>query len=281
MIEGAGFITTPVAERLRALPGGNQALMEVVISTVKFANDTAENLPATSPHETPEEKQKVIALALLVRLIEIVESIVILASYGVRQELYTLFRVFLDAYFLLSNVCSDPGFVPIYFRTDEAARLKLLNAAAQYNHDLFLAINEYGTKERRTELGQCIKEEGIQAFNSYLFASNVGCAHIYDSMYRTSSPSVHSGPRCLDKYIEADEQGNVLRILHRGDIETVHHVLYNTVSFVLKLLIEIYNLFGVSETDSIKQFEKSLEVAMTGQENPNFQLRSDAQRATI
>jgi len=218
-IEGTGFITEPIAERLRALPDGNRALMDLVISTVQFANDLAPRLPATSPHETPEEKQKVIALALLVRLIEVVESMVILASHGVRQELHTLFRVFLDAYFLLANVCSDPQFVPIYFRTDEPERLKLLNAAAQQDHELFAALNQCNNHELRTTLGQRIKEEGIQAFNSYLFAESIGCAHIYDSMYRLSSPSVHSGPRCLADYIEADEEGNVLSILHRGDVD--------------------------------------------------------------
>ncbi len=218
-IEGTGFITEPIAERLRALPDGNRALMDLVISTVQFANDLAPRLPATSPHETPEEKQKVIALALLVRLIEVVESMVILASHGVRQELHTLFRVFLDAYFLLANVCADPQFVPIYFRTDEPERLKLLNAAAQQDHELFAALNQCNNHELRTTLGQRIKEEGIQAFNSYLFAESIGCAHIYDSMYRLSSPSVHSGPRCLADYIEADEEGNVLSILHRGDVD--------------------------------------------------------------
>jgi hypothetical protein len=44
-------------------------------------------------------------------LIEVAESIVILSAYGVRQDLESLFRVFLDAYFLIGNVCSDPEFV--------------------------------------------------------------------------------------------------------------------------------------------------------------------------
>ena len=278
-IEGTGFITEPVVERLRALPGGNRALMEVVISTVNFANDLAASLPAHAPHDTPEEKQKVIALALLVRLIEVVEATVILSAHGVRQDLHTLFRVFLDAYFVLANVCSDPGFVPIYFRTDEPERLKLLNAAAQHDHELFAVMNEYATEELRTQLGQRIKEEGIQAFNSYLFANNVGCAHVYDSMYRFSSPSVHSGPRCLADYVEADVEGNVLRILHRGDIETAHRVLYDTECFLLKALSGICNLFGVSHTDTIKQFETAVEAAMTEQEYPDLRLHTGAQPA--
>lgn len=140
-LEGDGFITEALIERLRGRPGVNRGLIEVVVSTVRFANELAANLDAYTPHETPEEKQRVIALIILVRLLEIVESMVILAAYGVRQELQTLFRVFLDAYFLLANVCSDPGFVPVYFRTDGPERLKLLNAVTKHDHPLFASYN--------------------------------------------------------------------------------------------------------------------------------------------
>lgn len=204
---------------------------------------------------------------------------IILASHGVRQELQTLFRVFLDAYFLLANVCSDPGFLAVYFRTDEPERLKLLNAAAQQEHELFAAINEYNTEAVRTSLGQRIREEAIQTFNSYAYAKNVGCEHVYDSMYRLSSPSVHSGPRCLANYIQTDEEGNVMKVLHRGDIETVHRALYDTEWFMLKALSGVCELFAVSGLERITEFETALEVAMVRHENPNFCLPTDIKPA--
>lgn len=268
ILEGDGFITEALIQLLRERPGVNRGLIEVVISTVRFANDFATKLNAYAPHETPEEKQRVVALIILVRLLEIVESMVILAAYGVRQELQTLFRVFLDAYFLLANVCSDPAFVPVYFRTDERERLKLLNAATQHGHPLFAALNDYNTEVVRTELGQRIKDEGIQAFRSELFAKNVDCAHVYDSIYRLSSASVHSAPRCLEDYVDADAEGNINRIFHKGDVETTHRVLYDTVSFLLKALSGVCEAFGVTHTANLKQLETSLETAMIEHENP-------------
>ena len=276
-LEGNGFITDALKKRLLGRPGINRGLIEVVISTVRFANDLAANLDAYAPHETPVEKQRVVALIILVRLLEIVESMVILAAYGVRQELQTLFRVFLDAYFLLANVCSDPEFVPVYMRTDGPERLKLLNAATKHDHPLFAELNDYNTEEVRTELGQRIKDENIQAFSSFVFAKNVGCAHVYDSMYRLASASVHSAPRCLVDYVDADAEGNIKRVFHKGDVETTHRVLYDTASLLLKVISGVCEAFGVSHTTILKQFEVSLESAMVEHENPN--LRSHAGEA--
>lgn len=263
-IEGAGFINEEIEARLLSLPEVNRQLVEVVISTVCFANEKALNLPAFAPHETPEEKQKVIALTLLVRLIEISESIIILSAYGVRQELKTLFRVFLDAYFLIANVCSDPEFVGLYFQTHEPERLKLLNAGARNNHAIFDELKQYATKNIRATLDQKIKEEKLQAFNSFSYADKVGCTHLYDSLYRLMSPSVHTGPRCLEDYVEADLHGNITKILHLGDLEVSHRVLYDTVWFLLRALCGICELFEHSDTGRISELEADLETAMRG-----------------
>lgn len=274
-IDGDGFITEESENRLLSLPGINRDLVEAVVATVKFANEIATSVSAHAPHETPEEKQKVIALALLVRLIEIVESIFILSAHGIRQELHTLFRVFLDAYFLIANVCSDAEFVRVYFLTDEPNRLKLLNAATKHDHELFSRLKEYGTEELRTELDHRIKEDKIQTFNSFLFAENVGCAEIYDSLYRISSASVHTSPRCLKQYVEADVQGNIVKILHKGDAETTREVLYDTMCFLLKALRGISELFVHPATDRITQLEVAIEAAMTEHENTKHSVNSD------
>ena len=262
-IEGNGFLTEQIKKSLRELPIDSAALAAVVTSTIEFANKLARDLPVYWPHETPQERQKVIALALLIRLVEIVESILILSAFGVRQELKTLFRVFLDAYFLIANVCSDPEFVAIYFRTDEPERLKLLNVAARQDHELFSAVREYASDEIRENLDKQIKDEQIQAFNSHLFANNVACGHIYDSMYRLSSPSVHSGPRCLAEYINADQEGNVLSIRHTGDEETTGSVLYDTEVFLLQALTGVCELFGLPHVDELGKLRASVEAAMT------------------
>lgn len=118
---------------------------------------------------------------------------------GMSNEANTLFRVFLDAYFILANVCSDASFVANYFKSDEATRLKLLNSAKRHDSELFRRINEYGTEALMAALKKRIAKEKIKESKSYAYAENIGCSEIYDSMYRLTSVSLHTAPRSLNK----------------------------------------------------------------------------------
>ncbi len=260
-VDGVGFLSDEVAGQLRRRPGINRQLATVVTDTLRYANELATSLPVLTPPNTVDEKQRVISLVLFVRLIEIFEAVVVLAASGVREEQRTLFRVFLDAYFLLANCCSDVGFFPVYFRSDQCERLKLMRAASRYNDDLFATLNEYATAEVKSGIEERIKEESIQAFNSFVYAQNVGCEKIYDSMYRVCSSSVHSAPRCLENYVQTDVAGNIVGVLHREDSEATNRVLYDCEGFFLKGIHGILELFESQELTFVTRFEAALEAA--------------------
>ncbi len=73
------------------------------------------------------DRKKVFALVVAVRILEISEASFLLMKNGMSNEVNTLFRVFLDAFFIFGNICSNESFIPNYLKSDEAARLKLLN----------------------------------------------------------------------------------------------------------------------------------------------------------
>lgn len=260
-IRGDGFITDELIARLSARPAVNGKLVQVFAETLHFASGLLSRLPV-SKQETSEEKQKVIALLMLLRLVEIGESTLILAAHGVRQELHSMFRIFLDAYFLVANVCSDPAFVPIYFRTDEPARLKLMNVASKHDDELFKVLNDYATADIKDELDRKIKQERIEAFNSFVFAERVGCDKIYDSKYRLCSASIHTGPRCLEEYVEVDEQGAIRVMIHSGDTETTHRVLYDMHCFLVKAVGGVCEVFSLAEEAALSEFDKAREAAI-------------------
>ena len=61
-VDGDGFLTEQAADRLTSLPDVNQQLMSVAVAVARYANRLIHTLPATAPHLTAEEKQRVIAL---------------------------------------------------------------------------------------------------------------------------------------------------------------------------------------------------------------------------
>ena len=224
--------------------------------------------------DTKEDRQKVIALVLAVRLLEITEAALLVMKSGMSNEANTLFRVFLDAYFVFANVCSDAGFIAGYLESDEAARLKLLNSVEKHDSELFRRINEYATDQLKADLKQKIADENIQAFNSYVYADNVRCSEIYDSMYRLMSSSLHTTPRSLEKYVEEDRSGNIVEIKYYPMENDIPHRMYDFAYFLIKILSGLKEVFGSLHTEEIEAMIEELDRSA----NKHSKLRSANRR---
>lgn len=242
-IIGGSKLDPADVERLAAMDGVNRELVMTFSEAISWAHELMRSLPLM-PQGTDAEKQKVIAAVLLARVIEVAEAGFLLASRGACVDTATMFRVFLDAYFVLANVCSDAGFLSTYFRSDEAERLKLMRAASKRESDMFSEIREYASLELQSELDARIKAEKLQAFNSFAYAENVGCGNIYDSMYRISSAAVHSSPRALEKFVEVDNEGRITHIFLQAPGVSANRLLYDLHHFFCKALEGICELFG-------------------------------------
>ena len=241
-IRGKSKVEPADVLRLASQDGVNRDLVAVFANTISYANELFRALPLV-PQDTDEEKQRVIAGVLLGRVIEIVESTFLLASREACVETKTMFRVFLDAYFVLANICSDPGFLSTYFRSDEVERLRLMRAASKRKSEMFQDLKDYASLEIQSRLDVKIKQEMIQAFNSFLYAERVGCGDIYDTMYRLSSAPVHSSPRTLEDIVEMDNEGRITHINLTSDGTRTNRVLYDMHHFFCKTLEGISELF--------------------------------------
>ena len=208
--------------------------------------------------ETEEEKQKVIALIVAVRLLEITEAALLIMKHGMNNEANSMFRIFLDAYFIIGNVCSDKSFVANYFNSDTSARLKLLNSVEKHDSELFREINEYASKALKDELKEKITEENIQAFNSYAYASNISCEGIYDSMYRITSSVLHTTPRSLENYVE--EKDDIITSINYYPVETdIAQRIYDYSYFLIKVISGLKELFGKLNVEEINDLFQKLE----------------------
>lgn len=258
-IVGDGFVKKDIQQI--DIPEGTNDEFFILFREVISYSESFKNELHVEAQETPEEKQKIIAIVVFVRLLEVVQSGFILACHGVNEELKSLFRIFLDSYFVLANCCESPDFIPTYFLSDEPARLKLMNSTAKHNSELFKQINQYATKEIRSELDERVKDEKIEAFNSFLYAKNVNCDEIYDSLYRLMSASVHTSPRCLDHYITVDSEGIILTVNHMPDPEAINRSIYDFIFFFIKAIKGVSNLFGIDNISKLEAFSQRLEKA--------------------
>ena len=258
IIEGYGLTLTSLPNISESVPGANLKQHDLLHELIAFAESIFPELNVEG-QETLEEQQKLLALVTLVRLQEVVQAIAILAAHGAREELKSNFRIFLDAYWVHANICNDVEFIGPYLRTDDKARLKLLNSAKQHSGPVFHKVNELATPELKGELEQRIKDEGILEFQSQRNAQNVGCGEIYNSMFRLWSASVHTTPRCLENYIQIDDDGKPTSITHRPDPKATNQLVYDAIHFFIKSLSGTGEVFDLGLAVKLDDFENRLE----------------------
>ncbi len=256
-IEGDGFLKHPLPKLAEMVPGADQARADILFEVCKYTKSLIAEFDLGSP-KSSRECQKIIAVVCLVRMLEVAQSILILAAYGVREELYSLLRVFLEAYFVLANCCRDEEFVKKFLQRDALARLKLVNTAAKYDTELFRKVNEHATAEVKAKLQALKDSENIQASTAEQYAANVGCQQIYDSIYRITSASIHTTARCIEHYIKVDAQGNIAGILHCSDAEITNLVLHETATRMILALQGICECCEVDKSSEIDQFNARL-----------------------
>jgi len=261
IIDGNGFIKGKCLKSLHPEANISSELFYLLAELNDFSEEL-KNEFVVFRQDTPKEKQKVISMVVFVRLLEVIQAFIILASKGVSEELYSLFRIFLDAYFVLANCCSHPEFIPTYFQSDEQARLKILNSSLKYETELFKKTKEYALKERDS-LDKTVTDEKIQAFNSFSYAENVGCGEIYDSLYRIKSASIHTTPRCLGHYVEVDSRGNIILIKHHSNPQEINRCIDDIAFFFIKAISGICELFSLDYKERLDDYSSRLEKMAT------------------
>ncbi|WP_129141752.1 DUF5677 domain-containing protein [Modicisalibacter coralii] len=256
-IIGSGYLS-PVGQAVAAeLTSSNQAGFDALLETIGSFRCFASSREVVS-QESVADKQKVISLILAVRLLEIAEAAYVVMQHGMSTEADSLFRTFLDAYFVFGNVCSNEKFVTEFFKSDEANRLKLINADRKHSTDLFKPANEGISEKHRTDLKARVEGEKIQAFNSYKYATDIGCEHIYDSMCRIVSAAAHTTPRALVDYAEEDAAGNVLSARDGPSEGSIPQRLHEFAHFLIQALSGLQEVFGCINEAEISRLTEML-----------------------
>lgn len=256
-IVGDGYLSTNGQALARMLVEENRAGFDALSRSITEFRAFAASREVEG-QASEDEKQKVIALILAARLLEVAEAAFIVMQHGMSTEANSLFRVFLDAYFVFGNVCSRQDFVGEYFKSDEADRLKLINASRKHSSGLFKPANEGISEAHRLGLKGRVEGEKIQAHNSYDYAVKIGCEEIYDSMYRIHSAETHTAPRALERYAVEDVSGVVLSARDAPSEGDIPQRLCDFAYFIIKALSGLREVFGCLDKEEIDRLLEDL-----------------------
>nr|WP_297460826.1 DUF5677 domain-containing protein [uncultured Halomonas sp.] len=256
-ILGNGYLSADGRALAQKVVGDNQAGFDALLRSIEQFRSFAATREVAR-QESDAEKQRVIALILAARLLEISEAAYLVMLHGMSTEANSLFRVFLDAYFVFGNICSSEEFVAEYFNSDEANRLKLINAAKKHSSELFKPANEGISEEHRSNLKDRVEGEKIQTFNSHNYAAKIGCEGIYDSMYRLLSSAVHTSPRALVGYSEEDASGIVLSARDGPSEGDIPQRLHGFAYFIIKTLSGLQEVFECLDQAEIERLTAGL-----------------------
>lgn len=257
-IDGEGFFSEEGLQRARQLETKTSNLIKAVLEAVSLCHSNLNKLCDENQH-TEEGQLRVFAGIVLARILEVSEAVVSLSKGGFGNEVNTLFRSFLEAYFLFGNVTNIPGFVPKYLETDKCIRLKLMNQAEKQKHELFQLMQEYATHEVKAKLKQEILELEAKELSTYELAHAIGCEHIYDSMYRLASAVAHSSPRSLEPYVSENSEGEITMIKRSPDIGTIPRCLYDVGCFLLNVHVGFNDLFSNDVKDVVEVMQSKLD----------------------
>lgn len=255
-IIGKGFTAPQNKAEAAELATKLSPLLEFTENAVNLCQQTLESIDVGDQHSNTG-KQKTIASILLARMLETAEAIICLSRCGFGNDVNPMFRVFIEAYFIFGNVCKDAKFIPEYFATDLANRQRVINAAIKHKDSIFQSLKEYATEEMRETLKKEIEDAKASILDTFKNANAIGCAHIYDSIYRITSAETHTTPRSLSVYVKEEVDGTISEIFRKPSLGHIPRRLYDTSHFLLTAYSGFNELFGLDVSSiTAKQREK-------------------------
>lgn len=157
----------------------------------------------------PENGQQILSISLLTRILNDLQSVYVLCTYGLTQQSRVILRSTFESFFLLVKLVIDPSFVTQYVKADIINRLNILKTSHNYHGALFADVRNIATQDKIQELEKQKKSENIKPIKIESIAKSTGLGAYYDSVYRILSQDVHSQIRSLDQYVSTGVEGEI------------------------------------------------------------------------
>ncbi len=208
----------------------------------------------------PDNGQQVLSISLLTKILNDLQSVYVLCTYGLTQQSRIILRSTLESFFLLAKLVTDPSIVTQYINADIINRLNIMKTSHKYHGPLFTDIQNIATHDKIQELEKQKKSENIKPLKIESIAQSIGLGAYYDSVYRILSQDVHSQVRSLKQYVSTGVEDEIQNMEWGPREEDVPTCLAIGVDVATRSWMAIDEFFKLGIQSKLYDFLKDLEI---------------------
>ncbi|NQT29710.1 MAG: hypothetical protein HQ596_03980 [Candidatus Saganbacteria bacterium] len=189
-----------------------------------------------------QDIQKVMIAILFIKSIETMQSIYILCSYGLKNDVDVLLRALFESVVAIKYCLVDETNAKQYLAKDSFERKKRLNALVS-SKSLSSRINVTDEEKNRilTEIDEELKFlDNPKEIRTEDICRSVGEHDLYNTFYRTVSDSAHSGPRVFSKFFSVED--NRPKFVWGPNDKDVKMPLITSAEFIMKVVPKMVDL---------------------------------------
>ena len=209
--------------------------------------------------------QEVVCACLFVRIIEGAQAATILVERGLDTDAQVVIRGVFEALALLKICSTDEEFCRKYITYSDVIRLSTFEKSRKPGRDgVWKEIASYATDEMIESLEKKIASRGFSRnkikneFKVKEILNKAQMADMYDSFYAVLCDYVHTNSSSLNKYIEINEDGEMVQFNH-GPCEENARVNLSAIGEFLIIAVGVAgNLFDVDRDEELKELHARL-----------------------
>lgn len=181
----------------------------------------------------PTNGKQVVSLTLFVRLLQLYESAIWLAQWGMGPGSRAVLRAQLETVFILGAISKDDAALTRYITQGDLQRLKLVNTLERTNSPILANLDRVRAQEIKAEITQRVDSDEIKPIATEEFARMAGLQEWYDTAYRLLSGAVHTSVRDIERAHLISTEGELKEIHSRPSADDTYLVVTTGSNLVL------------------------------------------------
>jgi hypothetical protein len=206
-------------------------------------------------HVKRGERQKVVCILLLARLLEAAQAAALLLRSGLERDAAANCRVVLEAFVYLVGCSTEQQFVGEYLTSQLRHQLKLTRGGLQLS-GLERSVKDR-LEEQEVRLAMEVDKFSAKDLKVESIARRFGLGDDYQTVYRLTSPSVHSSPGVLQE-LASYKGGKISGITYGPSDKYTDVHLFSLSEYLLRAASYVADLCGEDIETRRKQLYSQL-----------------------